>query len=215
VHNNFCNTNGIHCDPKGTKVVPIKFDRTPILDLNSKKKEEEVVEHPAAADESESVEEETEDEIVEDEEVSLDDNDDSVDKVNDLMHDSFNSFGLRKVEHDPISPREGFTKEEIDLRHAETIKNEYYWLTPDWVGTPLRSTPRGTLLKTKGDLASPVTDTHSIMLEKGDIVGWEKPEWTNAKLRATPNGKILTTPNGTEIKNQVQEDGKMEAAPTL
>lgn len=209
VHTNFCDAKEITCDPKGTKLTLIKFDRPPILDLDSKnddstKQEDEVEESPIEepVDVSEGEEKCVEEEVLE---VDSDD-EESVNSVPELMNDSFNSFGGRgSSSFNSFGSREEYTKEEVDLRHAELIKREYGWLTPDWVGSPLRPTPHGKLLKIKGDLASPVTDVQ-VLLEKAEI-GWQKPEWTNAKLRKTPSGK--------QILEEVQDKGSIAEAPAL
>lgn len=134
--------------------------------------------------------------------LSMDEGEDS-DLIREIMTGSYSS--LLNTSYRSIGPVEGLTKEEIELRHAVLLKREYSWSTPDWVGTPLRSTPKGEILKTKGNLASPVTDV-SILLQKPDL-GWEKPEWTNTKLRETANGKA--------IKQLAENDESIANAPVL
>ena len=104
--------------------------------------------------------------------------------LEDKMSKSFSSFG-RPLAY--TSNEAEFTKEEIELRHAEMIQREFSWQIPDWVNSPLKPTHQGKILKANGNLASPVTDIH-VLLEKGEI-GWEKPEWANMKLRPTPKGE--------------------------
>ena len=102
------------------------------------------------------------------------------------MSKSFSSFG-RPFAY--TSNEAEFTKEEIELRHAELVQREFCWKIPDWVNSPLKSTHQGKLLRAEGNLASPVTDVQ-LLLERSEI-GWQKPEWTNAKLRPTPQGEHL------------------------
>ena len=55
-------------------------------------------------------------------------------------HNSFSDFGRGSPRH--IPEREEWTMEEVDLRHAEQMKREYGWETPDWVDPRLRPTPQ-------------------------------------------------------------------------
>lgn len=106
--------------------------------------------------------------------------------VEEGMSKSFSSFG-RPFAY--TSNEAEFTKEEIELRHAELVQREFCWKIPDWVNSPLKSTHQGKILRAEGNLASPVTDVQ-LLLERSEI-GWQKPEWTNAKLRPTPQGEHL------------------------
>lgn len=234
MHNNFCDALPIACDPKGTKLSPYKFERSPISKSDSKKAKassfNEATEKNVATEPTKKVEEtdmeQPEPEVQEVEtyldeahevlEVSDDGDDDgSLGSVQEMMSKSlstlqgptsyedtisksFSSFGRPFA---CISRELEFTKEEIDLRHAEMVQREYGWQIPDWVNSPLKPTRHGKLLKANGNLASPVTDIHTLV-EKGEI-GWEKPEWTTPNLRPTPQGE------------HIKKEGMLTEAPTL
>lgn len=99
------------------------------------------------------------------------------------MSQSFSEFGYF------IPRRDEFKREEVDLRHAEMMKREYGWMTPSWVDAQLRSTPKGRVLKNKGDIVSPITNA-KVLIEQG-VISWEAPVWANAKLRKTPRGEAI------------------------
>jgi hypothetical protein len=105
-----------------------------------------------------------------------------------LFHHSFSEFGRGGTSRF-IPEREEWKLEEVDLRHAEQIKNEYLWSTPDWVDSQLRPTPHGQVLKNRGDIVSPVTHA-KVLIDKG-IIAWQVPDWTKPKLRKTPRGEQI------------------------
>jgi hypothetical protein len=104
------------------------------------------------------------------------------------MSQSFSEFGGGPRRHIPKSSS-NYSREEVDLRHAEQMKREYGWATPDWVDARLRPTPHGKVLQERGDLVSPITHA-KVLIEKG-LISWETPVWTNAKLRKTPRGEAI------------------------
>lgn len=61
--------------------------------------------------------------------------------------------GEKPSAHQPEETAEGEQQrqqqeEEVDLRHAETIKNTFGWTKPDWVlNSPLKVTPKGKMLR--------------------------------------------------------------------
>jgi len=230
VHHNFCDALPMINDPKGSKLI-LKINKPPILDPGIFKKEKEssfkekkpkVKNAKSKQEPKKEVEAEVARVLDEGDDLLEVSDDDSVGSVNNkmlskslgdldlglggqsptqnAMSKSFSSFGRPPA----YLPREDeFTKEEVDLRHAEQIHREYGWEAPDWINSPLKPTKHGQLLKTKGNLASPVTDIH-ILLEKGEIA-WEKPEWISPKLRATEQGKRIKNADG----------GVLAEAPTL
>jgi hypothetical protein len=103
------------------------------------------------------------------------------------FHNSFSEFGRGAQRF--IPERDEWTMEEVDLRHAEQMKREYGWETPDWADPRLRPTPHGQVLKNMGDIVSPVTNA-KVLIEKG-IVAWKIPDWTNPKLRKTSRGEAI------------------------
>jgi hypothetical protein len=107
------------------------------------------------------------------------------------FHNSYSDFG-RGVSRQ-IPQRDEWTMEEVDLRHAEQMKREYGWETPDWVDPRLRPTPHGQVLKNMGDIVSPVTHA-KVLIEKG-IIAWAVPDWTNPKLRKTSRGESIKRGN--------------------
>jgi hypothetical protein len=188
-HNKFCGTKEIYSEPKGQNRAPFEFEKEPVLKSEPPVKESNLHSDPVeSVEESDSEEEETE-EVAELQSSIYSLNLDLPDEPlgQDTLSHSFSEFGRGCPRYLP--EREGFVREEVDLRHAELMKREYGWLTPDWIDAQLRPTPHGTALKQKCDIVNPVTNA-KVMIEQG-IFAWESPIWVNAKLRKTQRGEEI------------------------
>lgn len=129
------------------------------------------------------------------------------------MHHSFSEFGRGPPRNIPA--RETHEHEKVDLKHAELMKREYEWMTPDWINAQLRKTHRGRELLESGNLSGPVTDV-SILIEQG-LISWEKPEWakpewTTKKLRKTKGGDLMKQEAELKEKEWAEERETLEAS---
>ncbi len=208
VHQKFCGTKEITCEPKGQHREPFDFEKSgritkPVKDDVPSEKEE-----PAEPSEDES----TDGEIVElaveavDHQTRLDYLGLLNSKEHENLSQSFSEFGRGTPRY--IPERDEWVMEEVDLRHAELMKREYGWLSPDWVDAHLRPTPHGKVLKQNGDIVHPVTNA-KILIEKG-IISWQAPDWTNAKLRKTARGEAIKReclPNSKQATTTNTPDG--------
>jgi hypothetical protein len=195
-HQKFCGTKEICSEPKSKGSSPFKFEKeTKIIETfgvsDTKLNDASVYSEEISEYEEVSVtEEELDEEIAYTKDFqnsahSLNLPESIPDHVN--FYNSFSDFGRGATRQ--IPEREEWTMEEVDLRHAEQMKREYGWETPDWVDPRLRPTPHGQVLKNMGDIVSPVTHA-KVLIEKG-IIAWTVPDWTNPKLRKTSRGESI------------------------
>lgn len=116
------------------------------------------------------------------------------------MNHSFADFGRNIA----LAPDDSFSKETVELRHAELFQREYSWMTPEWINMQLKKTPKGRELLESGNLSQqPVTDIR-MLLEEG-LITWEKPAWTKPKLRQTPQGQKIKD-EALELENSFREE---------
>jgi hypothetical protein len=206
-HNKFCGTERISSDPKGKgldlhkgliKKIALKEEEKPKCPEPQKeqeaKKPKEAKKKKKVTKKKKAEEQQAEKKV---EEIQSPEPE-SLPEALSTSHSEFVRGTPRQIER-----RETFVQESVDLRHAELLKREYGWMTPEWINAQLRKTPQGRKLLEQGELATAPSDIEALIL-KG-LITWEKPEWAKSvKLRPTQRGE--------QIKKEAEQLNKKEVA---